>query len=82
MNDSEMEENEELQDALEQVDEMVDGIGTIIKQIACANYSSMCTTCHRTAKGLYRIFCNYAREEDCDRIRDEYKDITGRDLDE
>lgn len=77
-----MEENEELQDALDQVDEMVDGIGEIIIEIANANQDFICTTCLRTASELYQIMTNYAREEDCDSIKEQFTYITGRNIDE
>lgn len=77
-----MEENEELQDALDQVDEMVDGIGEIIIEIANANQDFICTTCLRTASELYQIMENYAREEDCDSIKEQFTYITGRNIDE
>lgn len=77
-----MEENEELQDSLDQIDEMVDGIGEIIIEIANANQDFICTACLRTASELYQMMKNYAREEDCDSIKEQFTYITGRNIDE
>ncbi len=79
-----MEENiyEELEDATEQVDELMNGIAEIIIEIADANKNFCCSTCIHVAEELYQLFENYAREEDCDSIREQYSYITGRDLDE
>lgn len=77
-----MKENEELQDALDQIDEMVDGIGKIVIGIAHDNSDFICTTCLRTASELYQIMEKYAREEDCDSIKEQFTYITGRNIDE
>lgn len=89
MNDSNiaasiLEENiyEELEGAHEQVDEIMDGIGEIIIEIAEANKNFCCSTCIHVAEELYQLLKNYASEEDCDSIKEQYSYITGRNLDE
>ena len=75
-----MEESKELTEALESIDDMIDTIGKLIISIAHSNDDFICTECLYTAKKLYQIMRKYAREEDADRIRDEFKEITGRDI--
>lgn len=77
-----MTESEELEELREQLDDVVDSLGAIIINIAADNDEFVCSTCLNTAKELYRIFKNIARDEDCDSICEQYAYITGRDLDE
>lgn len=82
VNEKALDELEEMQELQEMVDEMVDGIGQIIIKIANDNREFICTACLRTASELFQIMENYAREEDCDSIREQFASITGRDIDE
>ena len=75
-----MEESKELTEALESIDDMIDTIGKLIISIAHSNDDFVCTECLYTAQKLYQIMQKYTREEDADRIRDEFKEITGRDI--
>ena len=75
-----MEESRELTEALESIDDMVDTIGRLLISIADSNDDFICTECLYVAKRLYQIMRKYAREEDADRIRDEFKKITGRNI--
>ena len=75
-----MEESKELTEALESIDDMVDIIAKLIVSIALSNEDFICTECLYTAKKLYQIMRKYAREEDADRIYEEFKEITGRDI--
>lgn len=77
-----MTESEELEELRNQLDDVVDSLGAIIINIAADNDEFVCSTCHNTAKELYRIFKNIARDEDCGSICEQYAYITGRDLDE
>lgn len=81
MNETERlaEELEELQD---QMDDVVNSLGEIIIEIASDNKDFICSACVRTAKELYQIFKNNAREEDCGSICEQYAELTGSDLDE
>ena len=73
---------EELEELQDQIDDVVDELGKIIIEIASDKSEFVCSACIRTAKELYQLFENYAREEDCDSIREQYSYITGRDLDD
>lgn len=73
---------EELEELKEQMDDVVDSLGRIIIEIASDNKEFVCTACLRTAKELYQIFKNNAREEDCGSICEQYACLTGSDLDE
>ena len=42
----------------------------------------ICTECLHTANELYGIMQKYAREDDADRIREEFEEITGRYIDD
>ena len=75
-----MNESKELTEALESIDDMVDTIAKLIVSIALSNEDFICTECLYTTKKLYQIMRKYAREEDADRIRDEFKEITGRNI--
>lgn len=75
-----MENSKELTEALESIDEMVDTMGKLIICIADNNDEFVCTECLYVAKRLYQLMRKYAREEDADRIREEFKEITGRDI--
>lgn len=73
-----MEESKKLLEALESIDDMVDRIGKLIISIANNNDYFVCTECLYIAKTLYEIMRKYARENDADRIREEFEEITGR----
>lgn len=75
-----MEESKELIEALESIDDMVDRIGKLIISIALSNEDFICTECLYVAKKLYQIMRKYAREDDADRIYEEFKKITGRSI--
>lgn len=77
-----MEDSKELTEALETIDDIVDRVGKLIMSIAHSNDEFICTECLRTANKLYQIMRKYAREDDADWIREEFKEITGRDIDE
>jgi rubrerythrin len=76
------EESKELTEVLESIDDMVDKIGKLIISIANNNDYFVCTECLYIAKTLYEIMRKYAREEDADRIYEEFKEITGRYIDD
>lgn len=76
------EESKELTEALEAIDNIVDRLGKIIISIAHSNDDFICTECLHTAHELYEIMRKYAREEDADRIYEEFKEITGRYIDD
>lgn len=75
-----MENSKELNEALESIDDMVDTIAKLIVSIALSNEDCICTECLYTAKKLYQIMRKYSREDDADRIYEEFKEITGRDI--
>lgn len=75
-----MEESKELSEALETIDDMVDRVGKLIISIALSNDDFICTECLYVAKKLYQIMRKYAREDDADRIYEEFKKITGRSI--
>lgn len=75
-----MEESKELTEALEAIDDMVDVIGKLIISIANSNDGFICIECLYVAKKLYQLLKKYAREDDADRIREEFQKITGRDI--
>ena len=75
-----MNESKELTEALESIDDMADTMGKLIISIANSNEEFVCTECLYVAKRLYQLIRKYAHEEDADRIRDEFKEITGRDI--
>ncbi len=77
-----MEELEELVEVLDSIDDMVDRIEKLIISIAHSNDDFICTECLHTAHELYGIIRKYAREEDADRIYEEFKEITGRYIDD
>ena len=68
-------------EALDTIDDMVDTIAKGIINIAHQNDDFVCTCCLGTARRLFRLLKKYAREEDTERIREDWKDITGRDID-
>ena len=73
---------EELEELQDQMDDVVNSLGEIIIEIASDNKDFICSACIRTAKELYQIFKNNAREEDCGSICEQYACLTGSDLDE
>lgn len=73
---------EELEELKEQMDDVVDSLGRIIIEIVADNTDFVCSACLRTAKELYQVFKNNAREEDCGSICEQYAALTGSDLDE
>lgn len=75
-----MENSKELTEALESIDDMVDTIGELIINIAESNDNFVCTECLYVAGKLYQLMRKYARENDTDRIREEFKEITGRNI--
>ncbi len=77
-----MEESKELTEALGTIDNIVDRISKLIINIAGSNDDFICTECLHTAHELYGIMRKYAREEDADRIYEEFKEITGRYIDD
>lgn len=72
----------ELEEALETIDDMIDVIGKTIISIAESNDNFICTECLHTAHELYGIMRKYAREDDADCIYEEFKEITGRYIDD
>lgn len=72
----------ELTEALEAIDDMVDRVGKIIISIALNNDEFICSECLYVANKLYQLMRKYAREDDTDRIREEFKEITGRNIDD
>lgn len=70
----------ERDEALDTIDDMVDTIAKGIINIAHQNDDFVCTCCLGTARRLFRTLKKYAREEDTERIREDWKDITGRDI--
>lgn len=72
----------DLEEALSAVDGLVDTIGQMIIDIAYDNKDFICTQCLKTTKELYQLMTLSAREEDCASIAEQYKEITGRDIDE
>lgn len=70
----------ERNDAYEAIDDMIDVIGKQIIRIAHDNDDFVCTCCLGTTRRLFRLLKEYAREEDTERIREDWKDITGRDI--
>lgn len=75
-----MNESKELTEALETIDDMVDVVGKLIISIAHNNDDFICTECLYVANKLYQLMLKYAREDDTDRIREEFLKITGRDI--
>lgn len=69
-------------EALDTIDDMVDVIGRQIIRIAHDNYVFVCPCCLGTAYKLFGLMKKYAREEDTERIREDWKDITGADIEE
>lgn len=72
--------SEKPEELLDQMDAVTDSIGAIIIKIANDNTDFTCSRCLRTAKELYDIFKQIAREEDCESIRNQYLEITGREI--
>lgn len=71
---------DERDEALDTIDDMVDTIATQIIVIAHLNDDFDCTYCEGTARVLFGLLKKYAREEDTERIRTEWKKITCRDI--
>ena len=74
--------SEECEELREQIDDVVDDLSKIIIEIAEHNDDFICTTCLDTAKELYQIFKQLARDEDCGSLCEQYLSITGRELDD
>lgn len=68
--------------ALDSIDDMVDVIAKQIRLIARDNEDFICTRCLSTARELFGLMKKYAREEDTEDIRSEWKEITGADIEE
>ena len=68
--------------ALNAIDDMVDVIAKQIYKIARDNRDFVCTRCLSTARELFGLMKKYAREEDAEDIRSEWKEITGADIEE
>lgn len=79
-NGKDAEEREELEQALDAIDDMVDTIAKEIVATAHQNDDLICTNCLRTAKRLFGLFRKYAREEDVTKLREDWRSITGRDI--
>lgn len=77
-----MDESKKLTEALGTIDDIVDKVGKLIISIAHGNNDFICTECLHTAHELYVIMRKYAREDDADRIYEEFKKITGRNIDD
>jgi hypothetical protein len=71
---------DERDEALDTIDDMIDVIGRQIIRIAYDNNDFVCSRCLSTAYALFVLMKKYAREEDTERIRAEWKHITGRDI--
>ncbi len=82
MNEKTEELEEQLSEALDTIDDMVNTISEIIIDIGSSNRDFICTACFKAAKELYRLLKNYAREEDAASVSEQYAYITGRDIDE
>ncbi len=72
----------EYETALSTIDDMVDTIAKIITGIARSNDDFICTECLNTASKLYQLMRKYAREEDAERVYEEFREITGRNIDD
>jgi len=72
----------ELEELRDEMDDVVNRIGEIVISIARNNDDFVCTTCLNTAHELYGIMVDYAREEDCDNIYEQFAYITGRNIDD
>lgn len=72
----------ERDEALDTIDDMVDTIAKQIYKIARDNRYFVCTRCLSTARELFGLMKKYAREEDTEDIRSEWKEITGADIEE
>lgn len=74
-------ENDEIAAECEQlsdiIDTIVNDIGEIIMGIACGNSEFVCSDCIQTAKSLYRIMEEQAREEDAQNILEQFAYKTG-----
>ena len=74
--------SEELEELQDQMDDVVDELGKIIIEIAADNSEFVCSACLRTAKELYQIFKNNARDEDCTDVVEQYAYLTGNNLED
>lgn len=70
----------ERNDAYDAIDDMVDVIAKQIYKIARDNSDFVCARCLSTARELFGLMKKYAREEDIEDIRSEWKEITGADI--
>ncbi len=68
--------------ALSTIDDMVDTIAKIITGIARSNDDFICTECLNTASKLYSLLRKYARGEDAERVYEEFRELTGRNIDD
>lgn len=73
---------EQLEEALDTIDDMVNTISERIISIAHDNEDFICSCCIRTAKTLFGLLKDYAREEDVTDISEQWKDITGREIED
>lgn len=74
--------SEELEELQDQMDDVVDELGKIIIEIAADNSEFVCSACLRTAKELYQIFKNIARDKDCTAVVEQYAYLTGNNLED
>ena len=72
----------ERDEALDTIDDIVDTIAKQIISIAHDNKDFVCTRCLSTARELFGLMKKYAREEDTEEIRSEWKEITGADIED
>jgi len=72
----------EYETALSTIDDMVDTIAKIITCIARSNDDFICTECLNTTNKLYQLLRKYAREEDAERVYKEFREFTGRNIDD
>ena len=73
---------EQLEEALDTIDDMVNTISEQIISIAHDNEDFICSCCIRTAKALFGLLKDYAREEDVTDVREQWAYITGMSLDD
>ena len=73
---------EQLEEALDIIDDMMKEIGGLIITIAHSNDDFICTECLRTAQTLFGLMKDYASEEDVADIREQWNYITDRSLED
>ena len=59
-----------------------DDIGEIIISIARANEDFICSQCLKTANNLFITLTKFASVEYCEAIKEQFKTITERDIEE